>query len=237
MKTIIIGFLIVVILCWVIYKAIIYYTMDYVHPFPKVNPKQHNMLLISDSIGYGLLSMTSVKKIYRGLLQSYFGSKLVVNGLTVNGATISRNNQRSISHHPNWTEAIEHHYEIIMVQLGTNDSKLDVWVDDDTFKNELTELLVKIQKYNPDARIIFIGPPPIVKVRNKKEYAYTMDASNLESIVKDISKFTQNNNLEFIDLSSLAKDYQSSLFIDGVHPTKKGHKVIADTLIDYISHS
>ena len=56
----------------------------------------------------------------------------------------------------------------------------------------------------------------------------------ISSINKILKKYSENNNIQFIDYYSPMVDGQKGLMsaygTDGVHPTKEGYKVMADIL-------
>lgn len=233
MIPILIGVMIAVVLGWASYKVIIYYYMDYVHPFPFVDDTQSNALLISDSIGFGMLAMCRKKHLYRNILKEAYKDSFILYGLTVNGATLSRNNPRSIMDYVNWEKAVKHKYQMVFIQLGTNDSKNDVWHGEDQFIRDLEELLNQVRSTSPQCKIVLIGPPPIYKVHNQEVYNYDMNREHLITIENLLQTYAQNHELQFVPMMDQTLNFKPCLKIDGVHPNKQGHRLIANQIIKY----
>ncbi|MEG0328599.1 MAG: SGNH/GDSL hydrolase family protein [Erysipelothrix sp.] len=234
MARILVGIIIALVLVWAAYKGILYYYMDYVHPFPKVDDNHSNALLISDSIGFGMLAMCQKKHLYRNILKEAYKDSFILYGLTVNGATLSRNNPRSIMDYVNWEKAVNHKYQRVFIQLGTNDSKNDVWQGEDTFIKDLEEHLSKIRHRSPQCKIVLIGPPPIYKVHNQDVYNYDMNLDHLLTIERLLQNYAETHELEFVPMMEDSLNFKPYLKIDGVHPNKKGHQMIANQILKTI---
>ncbi|MCH2451045.1 MAG: arylesterase [Gracilimonas sp.] len=116
-----------------------------------------------------------------------------------------------------WT--LQRDIDIMVLELGGNDGLRGI--DLNSTKENLQQIIDKVKARNPDAQIILAGmqvPPNLGQDYTRK----------FETIYPELA---QENNLSLIPMimDKIGGD-EELMQSDGLHPTPKGHKVIADTV-------
>jgi acyl-CoA thioesterase-1 len=111
--------------------------------------------------------------------------------------------------------------DIMVLELGGNDGLRGI--DLNSTKENLQKIIDKVQTNNPDAKIILAGMqvPPNLGQDYTKQF---------ETIYPELA---EENNLPLIPMimDKIGGD-EELMQSDGLHPTPRGHKVIADTIWD-----
>lgn len=105
-------------------------------------------------------------------------------------------------------------------KMGTIDSA-DIY----TFYGALNDLISKVKNRNKNAKIVFLTP-----IRRTTENQPNMNGYVLEDYVNAIIEVTKKYNLPVIDLfrSGIIDPFDKELVPDGLHPSDKGHEIMAD---------
>lgn len=111
--------------------------------------------------------------------------------------------------------------DIMVLELGGNDGLRGI--DLNSTKENLQKIIDKVQTNNPDAKIILAGMqvPPNLGQDYTKQF---------ETIYPELA---EENNLPLIPMvmDKIGGD-EELMQSDGLHPTPRGHKVIANTIWD-----
>ena len=114
--------------------------------------------------------------------------------------------------------------EIILLMLGTNDTKPYNW-NRERYKAQL-DLRVKELKAS-GARLILMCPPFACPADGSEEVAFDIKNETIrDEVVPIVKKCAEDNQVECIDLYRLT-DGHGEYFADGVHPNSFGNRVIA----------
>jgi len=113
--------------------------------------------------------------------------------------------------------------EVVIIMLGTNDSKTFNW---NTYKNEFiadyNSMIQTFKELNPKSTIYIGLPPPVFENR------WEMQKTVVEfEIIKILKNLALENDLKTIDFFTLFQE-KSIYFPDGVHPNEEGAKIMAD---------
>jgi acyl-CoA thioesterase-1 len=113
--------------------------------------------------------------------------------------------------------------DLMILELGGNDGLRGI--DLSSTKDNLQKIIEKFQAKNPDAQIILAG----MQVPPNLGQDYT---SEFQTIYPELA---EENNLPLIPLIMDKLGGSEELIQgDGIHPTPKGHKVIAETVWDVL---
>lgn len=162
--------------------------------------------------------------------------------ITVNNYGISATQVAGDAEHSfvNRTAKEKFKSDIILILGGTNDymgdgamcNPLGTPDSDDitTFFGAYNTMIKNIKKNNPKAQIVLITPLKRVGFDNKNAYGFALRHYALAT-----QMIAQSNDVACIDLFNNDRcdftDYtKSNLLIDGLHPTIKGHTIIATAI-------
>lgn len=179
---------------------------------------------VGDSITRGASIPDSAVNSYPAQLNSLLGKDYEVRNFGVSGATAQKQGDVSYWNLDEFKAVAKFQPAIIIIALGTNDSKPRNWHDTDTFSADLTAL-VKHFRSLPNAPQVFVCTPvPVYKD------AFTISQETVrDAVVPAIHDLAAKTNTPLIDLHR-ALSNRSGDFPDGVHPNAAGAKRIAATV-------
>jgi lysophospholipase L1-like esterase len=133
-----------------------------------------------------------------------------------------------------FSEALEFKPDIVLILLGTNDSKSFNWAYKGEFIQDYISMIDTFRQAEPEPRI-YVGLPCPVFVDN-----YNIRSAVISGeIIPMIKKVADSTGVSIIDFYTPLLD-EESWFPDGIHPTIEGAEVmaniIAGTLIRMVAH-
>jgi lysophospholipase L1-like esterase len=162
---------------------------------------------------------------YPGQLQTLLGDAYSVKNFGVSGRTLLRKGDFPYWNEPQFQEVKDFGADILVIMLGTNDSKPQNWVHKVEFRQDYLDMIAEFKKTMPvDGKVYLIIPVPV----SKDNFGITASIMNNEQRLI-LLKVAHETNSELIDLYSPLMD-RSDLFADGVHPNKEGLGIMAKTI-------
>ncbi len=117
---------------------------------------------------------------------------------------------------------------IVIIKLGTNDTKAHNWKYGKDFEHDLQAMVDTLRALPAKPRIILAHP-----IRIFKEHHGMSDSVLVNAINPIIDKVAKKNKLEVLDLRQAITD-EKMLVSDGIHPNHNGAKLIASMVADAI---
>lgn len=172
---------------------------------------------IGDSITYGAGIWNRGKNSYPARLNKLLGDKWDVANFGVNGATLLKKGDKSYWDQREFRAALEYEPNVVVIKLGTNDTKPHNWVHKHDFILDYKDLISSFEKLPSNPVIYICYPIPI----------HASIPTGLETeMIPLIDVIANESNARLIDLHS-ALEGKSDHYWDGVHPNKKGAALIA----------
>jgi len=160
---------------------------------------------------------------YPVFLDNMLGSGYSVLNCGRSAATMLKNGNLPYWYTNEFSNVFVFQPNIIVIKLGTNDTKLSNWNPVDFVKDY--QAMIDTFKTIPTHPKIFICLP--VPVYEDK---WTINDSTLQAgVLPAIQSVARVNNLPVIDLFSTLSNHPE-YFPDGIHPDEKGTKVMAETV-------
>lgn len=185
------------------------------------------VICVGDSITYGQGVLGSRDTdTYTALLAEMLGEDYqVVNYGLCNRTLLSTGNMPYVDE-DFATESLEGDADIVIIMLGSNDSKPDNW-DAELYEKEYIELVQKYQSMESAPSVYIMAPPRIfAEPEDSGDCNNTILTEELIPIVQDVAEET---GAQLIDLYSVTEAH-SDWYSDGLHPNAEGNKAIAEEI-------
>ena len=166
---------------------------------------------------------------YPALLQKKLGSDYWVKNFGVSGRTLLNKGDFPYMNEMAWKDALAFKPDIVVIKLGTNDSKPQNWQYGKEFKQDLEQMIKELRAVSPKARIILCTPIPAFKSSWDIN-----DAVITNEIIPIQQKVAKNLGLEIIDLHTLFSNSADMVQEDGIHPNQKGVGRMADIVFEQL---
>jgi len=188
---------------------------------------QIKVACIGDSITEGA-GIKDAETNYPEYLQILLGHDYLVENFGNSGKTMTDGEQVYLKTNE-YKRAIAFKPNIVIIMLGTNDTKPDRWPGDEKFYGDYKSFIEKFQAL-PETQEIYICYP--VRVFNNN---FKIRESVLKyNIIPAIKLVGRRTDVNIIDLYSPFFD-KASLLPDGVHPNEEGARLIASEIFKVIS--
>lgn len=186
---------------------------------------------IGDSITYGSGIPDRTYDSYPaqlGQMLKDFDNRWETRNFGVSGATLLRNGDRPYVQQSAYTQALAANPDVVIIMLGTNDSKPQNWVYKDDFISDYLFLIDSFAQLSSNPEIWICKPVPVFS-----ELGGITDTIVQNEIVPLIDEIAQQRDVRVIDLFT-ALSGASDLFPDGVHPNAQGAELIAKAIVHAI---
>ena len=183
---------------------------------------------IGNSITYGDRIDNRRHDSYPAVLGRLLGTGYNVKNFGICGCTLMNKGDHPYMETWAWKAALTFNPDIVIIKLGTNDSKSFNWQHKADFKKDLQAMLDTLEALPSHPQIYLCYPSK----------AYLTGSRINDSIIADgiiplIRQVARKNNLPVIDIYS-AMDGKPKLFPDNVHPNEKGAAIIARTIYNVL---
>lgn len=166
---------------------------------------------------------------YPAQLQKKLGDGYLVKNFGIGGRTMLQKGDYPYMKEKAWQDAQGFLPDIVVIKLGTNDSKPKNWKYGNEFAANMQSMLDTLKALSSHPRIILATPIPALNTTgNISQEALTAEICPL---IKDLAK---KNNCELIDFQTLFQPIEGMMSSDGIHPTKKGAGQMAEIVFQTI---
>ena len=158
---------------------------------------------------------------YPALLQKALGSDYWVKNFGVSSRTLLNKGDYPYMKEMAWRDALAFNPDIVIIKLGTNDSKPQNWQYASEFKQDLQQMIKALGK----AKIFLCTPIPAFKP------SWNINDSVIVNGIIPIQKeVARKNGLQLIDLHTLMANDEELVQPDGIHPNEKGVAKMAEII-------
>lgn len=191
--------------------------------------KPLKIVCLGDSITYGYKLADPAKQSYPAQLARLSRGQWNVLNSGVNGATVLNRGDIPITAQDAYERAIKFQPDIVILMLGTNDTKNRNWQHVDEFVGDYIKLVETFRDLPSSPHVIACTVPPILG--DFSNGINTKRAKEINSLLKRAIKVSRVDSLNIYTPMSQNK----SFFIDGVHPNVRGAQEIAGLVLEKIS--
>lgn len=198
------------------------------------------IVALGDSITFGAgVVKTRTSDSWEVKLEKQLGGAYQVLNYGISGATLQNEGdcpywnmaEKELQGYPEGALAL--HPEIVLLMLGTNDSKPYNW-NRERYEAQLDQRVKEIKASPGVKRLILLCPPFACPADGSDVVAFDiLNETIRDEIVPIVKNCAAENEVECIDLYALTEGH-GEYFADGVHPNSYGNRVIAAEIHRYL---
>lgn len=186
---------------------------------------------VGNSITYGAGIQDREKNCYPAQLQAYLGDDYQVANFGCSGTTANSKGDYPYIHTAQHKQSMDFLPDIVLIKLGTNDTKPQNWRYKDNLKKDYQALIDEYKQLSSHPRIILLTPVRCYLAPDA-EIKAGLIAGEVREMVEQLA---WENKLEIINLYNLFdKEWQQQLFPDRLHPSGIGAGIMARKIGSYL---
>ena len=180
---------------------------------------------------------------YPALLQQKLGDGYWVKNFGVSARTMLNKGDFPYMNETAWKDALAFKPDVVIIKLGTNDSKPQNWKNGVDFKQDLQQMIKAlrpdlaqpVKKKGKKAKAVQPAKPqiylctPIPAFKSTWNINDSIIQNNIIPIQQEVAR---EYGLQVIDLHTLFADGQDMVQPDGIHPNEKGVKRMAEIIAE-----
>jgi lysophospholipase L1-like esterase len=179
---------------------------------------------VGDSITAGAGLKNPAESSYPAVLAKMLGDAYAVRNFGVSGATMLKEGDLPYTSTPAYKEALAYAPNVVVIALGTNDSKPQNWRFGGAFERDVYSIVRAFRALPTHPRVYICSPPPVFQDR----WGITGDIVK-DQITPTLRRICAREIWPMIDLQ-VAMRNSADYFPDGVHPDEIGAASIASSV-------
>lgn len=191
--------------------------------------KRVKVACVGNSITFGAGIKNRDKDSYPAVLGQMLGSRYEVRNYGFSARTLLNKGDNPYMKEKMFRDVQEFLPDIVIIKLGTNDSKPHNWKYGHEYPRDL-QTMVNILRRLPSVPEIYLCYPPKVYPPHRG----INDSIIVNGVIPYIGQIAKKNKLKTIDLHT-ATDGMEQNFPDKIHPNEKGAVIIAETVYEAIT--
>lgn len=197
------------------------------------SPKEDALRIacVGDSITFGSGIRFRSWRSYPARLQKLMGRDFHIGNFGKSGATLLEKGDLSYRVQKEYEEALSFVPEIVIIKLGTNDSKDYNWEHGKEFYQDYMSLIAAFRNELDNPRIIICKPVPVFQ----ENWTISNEVVR-DEIIPMIDEVAKDAKVELIDLYRPFSQ-KAELFPDGVHPNAAGASRLAEHIGNYLENN
>lgn len=179
---------------------------------------------IGNSITYGHGIKNRNADSYPAVLGKLLGTGWDVKNFGVSGRTLLSKGDNPYIKEKAYQEALKFNPNVVIIKLGTNDSKPQNWKYEQEFENDLTALIMSFVRLPAKPKVFVCYPA--------KAYGnqYNINDSIIANgVIPHIKRVATKTRSTVINLYSETKNMEAN-FPDMIHPNEAGARIIANRI-------
>ena len=166
---------------------------------------------------------------YPALLQKRLGDNYWVKNFGVSARTMLNKGDYPYMNEVAWKDALAFKPDVVVIKLGTNDSKGHNWQYGAEFRQDLEQMITALQAASVKPQIYLCTP-----IKAEKTTWDINDSIIVNQIIPIQQQVAKKYGLKVIDLHSLFEGGEALMLADGIHPNGKGAERLAEIISEKI---
>lgn len=188
---------------------------------------------VGNSITYGATIQDRDHWSYPAQLQAYLGDDYEVRNFGVNGTTMLHSGDYPYIKTEQYRQALDFRPDIVLLKLGTNDSKGWNWGRKDDFTKDYQAFIDTLRALPSHPRIVLLTPLRCFIPASDPGISSQVIANEVRPMVEEMAF---RNGLEIINMFNVVPDtWDPSLMPDKLHPSARGAGAMALKVYNHLS--
>lgn len=166
---------------------------------------------------------------YPAVLQRLLGTNYNVKNFGVSARTLMNKGDLPYMKEQAWADAQAFLPNIVVIKLGTNDSKDYNWIHGADYGSDLQKMVDTLRALPSKPQIYVCSPIPAARIWG------ISDSVIVNGEIPAIKRVVKKNKLAYIDLHTEFKPTEGMMQRDGIHPTDKGAAQLAKIIAAHIN--
>jgi len=190
---------------------------------------------VGDSITWGTFVWNRKRNSYPAQLQAMLGDRFIVRNFGVMGHTLQSAGDYPYRISKAFKSSSTFEPDVVLLMLGTNDSKAPNWKGIEPFAADYRELIAHYRSLDSAPAVYPMTPPALFGKGRRDKVRYGMDAAVVEEMGRAIRDIARELRLDVIDVHAATADHPEAFQFDGVHPGTAGATLIARAVFDVVA--
>lgn len=202
---------------------------------PTKNNAQIKIACVGDSVTYGYGIENRSEDTYPAVLQKMLGSDYKVRNFGVSGHCVQDTSDRPYANTKTYAKSLKYKADIVVIMLGSNDTKVFNWQGIDYFRSAYNKLL---DSYG-DAKIVLCTPPTAYYIDELGEVtthdddgitSFEIQPGAVEEIANMVYEVAKERGYPVVDINTVTEGQSEWFTVDGTHPNEDGARAIAQAV-------
>jgi acyl-CoA thioesterase-1 len=203
------------------------FAVIYTAPVPPPVPGTTKIACVGDSITYGYRVKSRRENCYPAELEKLLGKKFSVRNFGANGRAMQKAADLPYWKHKYFKLSTEFDPDIVLIMLGTNDSRKPNWRELDPYLQDYRDMLMHYRSLPSMPVIYALTPPTEFKLKNRKAVKYGMLKEAVDEMTAGIKTLAGELDIKVIDINAATSSCPEHFSFDGIHANNEGAKHIA----------
>ena len=209
----------------------------YAAPIPGPRLGTTKIACVGDSITYGALVRNRRQNCYPARLGELLGENFSVRNFGANARAAQREADLAYWKHKYFQLSCDLAPDIVLIMLGTNDSRKPNWKSLHRYLQDYRALLMHYRSLPSQPIVYALTPPTAFRLKGKKAVKYGMSQQALNEMTGGIRKLASELNIGMIDINAATASHPEYFPSDGIHANADGARFIAETVYSALKDS
>lgn len=192
---------------------------------------------VGDSITRGTFVWRRKTRSYPAQLQTMLGEGFCVRNFGVNGHAVQQTADRPYWSSEAFTLGSAFQPDVVLIMLGTNDSRGDNWQGVDPFAADYRKLTAHYRSLESNPHVWLLTPPALFRLGRSAKVRYGMAESAIQEMCGAIESLARELGCGFIDIHRVTACHPEAFRFDGVHPGAEGAALIAHAILEALARA
>ena len=179
-------------------------------------------------VGNSITEGSGLQQTYPQVLQELLGEQYEVRNYGMGGRTLLKKGDFPFWNEAKYEEVLAWNPDIVIIKLGTNDTKPQNWKYKDEFVKDYVAFIKSFKKLPSKPKVYIANPVPVFE----DKFGISKEVMDNE-VLPAVKKIARKTKVEIIDLYTpfLGK---ADLTYDGIHPNDAGAALLAKQVYEVL---